>query len=237
MRLKTRTALVALTTILLPSLLAARAQGIWGNSPTGGGVFGFVANGSDGSGGAVTFTPLHDFSFSSITIWLSGYTGRDMYGNLNQSFYAGIYSDGSTVLPDYTNSQPGSLVANLDVPAPNDGSVGAFTFANLSPAAVLQANTKYWLFIYEKTSGSFNYLNYPQWIGGDSPVGDAIYNGSYSFAHHSFYSSLATPAFTINAVPEPGTKTVFALALLAWQAGKLCKLRKIHKRIPAAGKK
>jgi hypothetical protein len=215
MNLRAQAVFVALVAMLLCPHLAAQAQGRFGNSPTGGGVFGFVANGGDGSGGAVTFTPLQDFRFSSITIWVANYTGRDMYGNLNQSFYAGVYSDGSTILPGYTNNQPGALVADLGVPNPNNGSLADFTFINLSPGAILQANTKYWLFIYEKTSGSFNWGDYPLWIGGGSPVGDAVYNGSYSFAHHSFSSSLATPAFTINAVPEPGTNAIFALGLLA----------------------
>ena len=237
MKLKTQATIVALAAILLPYHSAARAQAFWGNSPTGGGVFGFIANGGEGSGAAVTFTPQQDFSFSSITLWLTGYTGRDMYGNLNQSFYASIYSDGSTILPGFTNNQPGSLVASLGVPDPNDGSLGAFTFANLSPSTVLQADTKYWLFIYEKTSGSFNYPDYPQWVGGDTPAGDAIYNGAYSFAHHSFSGSLATPAFTINAAPEPETNAIIALALLAWGAFRLQKFRKLRALTPALRRK
>jgi len=200
-----------LATILLATI--SEAQGVvFGNSPTGGGVFNFTADGGIAGGGAVAFTPTQNLSFSGITVWLTGYTGRDMYGNLNQSLYAGIY-DNYSPFPGSPN-QPAQEIASLSAPAPNDGSLGSFTFANLSPTTTLQANTQYWLFIYENTSGSFNYYDYPQWVGGDSPIGNAIYDGSESFFDFSFSPSSETPAFAINAVPEPGTTSMMSLSFL-----------------------
>ena len=219
MKNKTRASFLALATFLLSLFTVSRAQGvIFGNTPTGSGVFDFVANGGFATGGAVAFTPSENFSFSSITVWLTGYTGLDMYGNQNQSFYAGVFTDQLTVQAGYTNDQPGSLLANLSTPSPNDGSLAAFAFGNLSPKTMLQAGTKYWLFIYENTSGSYNYYNYPQWVGGTEPVGNATFNGSASFGAFSFTSSTSTPAFTINVVPEPGMFTLLSLGLLAWGA-------------------
>lgn len=213
---KTLAGLVALTALSLALLMGARAQGVFGNAPVGGVAFDFIANGGFAGGGAVAFTPLHDFSVSSVKIWLTGYTGLDMYGNTNQSFYAGIYTDQPAVDPGYDDDQPGLLLASLNVPPPNDGSLAPFDFLNPSSATVLQANTKYWIFIYESTSGSFNYDSYPQWVAGDTPVGDAIYNGSQSFWAFDFSPSSATPAFAINAVPEPGPLWILSGGLLIW---------------------
>jgi hypothetical protein len=194
----------------------SEAQGpIFGNSPTGGNAFPLAAeSGANGTGGAVAFTPTEDFSFNSITLWLSGYTGLDIYGHLDQSFYAGIWTDGST----YSGGslQPLIEIDPLEAPAPNDGSLAPFAFVNSSPSTVLHAGTEYWLFVYENTGG--NAAVGSEWIGGDNPAGNAIYDGSESFAFPvGFTSSSATPAFMINALvstPEPGTVAFASLSLL-----------------------
>lgn len=210
--------LVALGAVFLNLSREAGAQGIFGNSPMEGTAFSFVSGGGGvAGGGAVAFTPMRDFSFSSITLWLTGYTGLDMYGNMTQSFYAFITDDYARQTGDNTyQHQPGSeTVASLSVPAPNDGATAAFTFANLSPTAVLHADTTYWLFIYESTGGVPNWGHVPEWVSGDAPAGDAVYNGASSFYAGMFASSYATPAFTITAVPEPGVTTILVLGLLA----------------------
>jgi hypothetical protein len=228
MKLKGWTIVVALTALLL-NPFAGTAMANFGNTPLGGAAFDFIANGGLASGGAVAFTPQQDFSFTSITAWMTGYTGLDMYGNQNQGFYAGIYSDQLTVEAGYTSDQPGMLLANLSSPAPNDGSLAPFEFVNLSPDLVLHADTKYWLFIYEKTSGSFNYDAYPQWVEGDSPIGKATYNGSQNFWAYDFSSSSATPAFAINAVPEPGAVWMFGGGLLIWGAFQVLKIHRLRR--------
>jgi len=220
MKLKCLAVLAALAVFLL-NPIGGTAEAVFGNSPVGGTAFDFIANGGIAGGGAVAFTPKQNFSFTSITVWLTGYTGLDMYGTKNQGFYAGIYTDQLTTGPGYTNDQPGMLLTSLNCPAPNDGSSAPFEFINLSSDLVLQADTKYWLFIYERTSGSFNYDSYPQWIEGDSPTGSAVFNGDQSFWAYGFSSSSATPAFAINAVPEPGPLSLLTVALLIWGTSQL----------------
>jgi hypothetical protein len=214
-QLKTLAKVTALTASFLASLIGARSQGTFGNSPVAGTAFDFVADGGIAGGGAVAFTPSSDFPIASITVWLTGYTGLDMYGNANQSFYAGIYANQPPVDPGAGDDQPGSLLASLNVPPPNDGSPAAFDFLNTAPGLVFQANTQYWLFIYEKTSGSFNDDSYPQWVAGDTPAGAATYNGSESFWAFGFSPSSAIPAFRINAVPEPASPMILCAGLLA----------------------
>lgn len=219
--------LVGLIAVLLNPLVQGKAASLLGNSPIGGSAFNFVADGGLAGGGAVAFTPTRDFSFSSITVWLTGYTGLDMYGQKNQGFYAGIYADQPAVDTGYGSDQPGMLLANLSCPQPNNGSQAAFDFANLSPDLVLQANTKYWLFIYEKTAGSFNYDSCPQWVAGSSPTGDGVvYDGSQNFWAYDFSSTSATPAFSINnvnpvanavdPVPEPSSVWMLGIGMLIW---------------------
>lgn len=200
----------------------ATAQGVFGNAPTGGDAFAFIANGGSGSGGAVSFTPTQNLTFASVTVWLDGYTGLDMYGNQNQSFSAGIYADSVRQTgPTTFVHEPGANLLMLATPPPNDGTPAAFNFVNPSAASVFQAGTTYWLFIYELTGGSVNYYNYPQWVCGGAPAGEANYNGSLSFAQYAFSASSATPAFQFNAVPEPGAGTLLlagglALGWLGW---------------------
>ena len=205
---------VVVTLLLLVPGIRIPAQGTFGNSPVPGTAFDFVADGGIAGGGAVAFTPLSDFPIANITVWLTGYTGLDMYGNANQSFYAGIYADQPPVDPGAGDHQPGTLLASLNVPPPNDGSPAAFDFLNTAPGLVFQADTQYWLFIYEKTSGSFNYDAYPQWVAGDAPAGAATYNGSESFWAFGFSPSSVIPAFRINAVPEPASSWLLCAGLL-----------------------
>jgi hypothetical protein len=198
----------------------AKADVVFGNSLTGEAAFQFAADGGIAGGGAVEFTPLEDVTFGSITVWLSGYTGLDMYGRKNQSFYAGVWIDGH--YPGSGNSQPVQQIASLQAPSPNDGTAAAFTFINSSGSTVLSANTSYWLFIYESTSGSFNAGSVPQWLTGGPVSGKAVCNGSASFWNHSFTPSSTIPAFAFNSVPEPGPCALLALSLLLGWASTTC---------------
>ncbi len=215
---------LVLTVFLLNAELKAQPV-LFGNSPTDTetGFTMYAQSAANGSGGAVAFTPLQDLTFSSVTVWFTGYTGLDLYGRMNQSFYAGIYTDNSGYpgSPRFGTaaSQPFQQVLSLSVPAPNDGSLAAFDFANTSPNITLHANTTYWLFIYENTGGSLNINNPPHWVAGNDFTGNAIYNGSDSFAFPvGFTPSSVTPAFAINGVPEPGVYALIVLSVLCFFA-------------------
>lgn len=204
MNVKSNLQVLFLTASLCAISFFARGQSLLGNSPTDGAAFNFVGNGAIAGGGAIAFSPLYNCTFSSITLWLSGYTGLDNQGRTNQSFYATINQD--TVYQTGPNTylhQPGATVLTLDVPPPNNGSPAGFSFVNPDPAIVLSANITYWLFIYESTSGSYNYNDYPVWSLGSTPAGDAIYGGSETFYDFQFSPSSVVPAFDIISVPEP----------------------------------
>ncbi len=204
---------------------------LFGNSPNDETGFTMYAqSAANGSGGAVAFTPLQDLTFGSITVWLTGYTGLDLYGQMNQSFYAGIYTDNSEYLgsPGFgtAENQPFQQILSLNVPSPNDGSLAGFNFSNPFPEITLHADTTYWLFIYENTGGSLNINNPPHWVGGGDFAGNAVYNGSDSFAFPvGFTPSSVIPAFAINPVPEPGVTALIAVSFLCFCAWR-CQWRK-----------
>jgi hypothetical protein len=186
-----------ISTILMSTLFnsVSPAQGVLlGNSSNGGAGFVLASDSHVPFGGAIEFTPLQDFNLASITVWLVGYTGLDLSGQPN-SIYAEIFSDG-TAYPGSLHT-PGTLIAFLDIPPPNDGSLAPFTL-NLPPI-ILSVNTPYWLLLY--AGGAEANIG---WVGGDNPVGNAIYNGSENFYAYGFYPSSITPAFRLNAAPEPG---------------------------------
>jgi len=210
----TRFAKIFLTmlAVILPATMSEAQSVLFGNSPAGGTGFSVSAQSPpNATGGAVAFTPSEDMSFSSITVWLSGYNGLDVFGNLNQSFYAGIWTDAAPA-PGGVD-QPQADIDPLSVPPPNDGSLAAFTFDNLSPSTILSANTEYWLVIYENTGGSIAVGS--TWVGGNVPVGNATYDGSDRFSFPAgFTSSSIIPAFEINAAPEPGAIAFDTLSIL-----------------------
>jgi hypothetical protein len=192
-----------LTAILLSAGLDARAINIISTFPAGGGDGFYAGTDSPGNywGGAVAFTPQQNYTLTSATVGLSGYDGS--YGQLAS---LGIFSDISepynTSMPD----QPGGLLASGTV-APNDGSQANFT-VDFSGGMTLLANTTYWLFVQDASPNGWQFINGFNWVGGGSPTGDAVYNGSELFAASGFVPSSATPAFSIDetfaSVPDAG---------------------------------
>lgn len=215
-----RLALLAVTTAAIATVLTARADSpVFGNSPDGDNGFALsVYNGMSLSGGAVEFTPTADISLSSVTLWLSGYTGQ--YG---QSIYANIWSSSSA-------QQPYAPYLSLGTTAHNNGSLAAFTFSSLSAnpyndpsgTTVLDANTAYWLVVTAGGSAG-DYMAGANWVGGNTPGGSAIFNGadSYNVYGASFSPGATLPAFTLNdssfvfqEVPEPGSFSLIAIPAL-----------------------
>ncbi len=205
--------------LLLLSGLSTKADGsAFGNSPNNGDGFSLVAyNGLSMSGGAVEFTPTQNIDLSSVTVWLSGYTG--LYG---QSIYASIWDNGG--------STPYAPIMSFSSPTHNDGSLAAFTFSNPainlyndpSHSTILSANTEYWLIV---TAGGQNgTISGASWVSGGTPSGDAIFDAAdtYNVYSGSFAASSTVPAFYINnpnssfinPVPEPSSFALFSIPLL-----------------------
>jgi hypothetical protein len=202
--------------LLFVTALTVKADSpVFGNSLGGAGAFSLSFANGNTWGGAVLFTPTEDISLSSVTLWLSGYNGRN---GITPS--VGIY-DGFE-LPN-SMFEMGGEVVSLNAPAPNNGVTGGFTFSDSSPT-VLKANQDYWLFAYGLwDSSSPNFAGAASyWEAGGTPTGNAIFDQADYFNNGGLSQSGLTPAFsinsdspgTINAVPEPGTMTLLTIPLL-----------------------
>lgn len=214
------------------SFIAKADMSLFGNSLSGSDGFNISAyNGQSLSGGAIEFTPLQNMNLSSVTLWLSGYTG--VYG---QSIYANIWlSSGANV--------PYAPYIGLGTTAHNDGSLAAFTFSSLSAnpyydpsgSMVLSANTSYWLVVTAQ-GRSGNYISGANWVGGTTPTGVAVLNGadSYNVSGSSYTASATLPAFSINGpsslfiqeVPEPSTVALMIIPAALGIGRKLYQNRK-----------
>lgn len=197
--------------MLLATCLMTKADvPVFGNFPNGSSGFDIVAyNTSMNIGAAVEFTPLEDIDVSSVTIWLSGYSG--IYG---QTMYASICSNNPHNTFGTAANGPGGALLTLTSAAPNDGSLAAFTF---SGSAILSANTSYWLVLDSEETQIAPAPAQADWVGGGAPTGDAIYDGSVVYSYlpsPSINTSSIVPAFTINAVPEPGVAALMSIPLI-----------------------
>ncbi|MGH7950331.1 MAG: hypothetical protein ACREFE_00195 [Limisphaerales bacterium] len=187
------TAFVILTMFLPLAPIAIRADVLFGNAPDGSYGYGIYSSYPDPyvSGAAVSFTPLQNFDFSSVTLFLSNYT---------QPF--------GLQLLEGTNLDALGAIGFFSGPPPNDGSPGEFTFnlgADRTPGMLtLDTKDTYWLFAY----GNYTSSGTIEWVGGMVPTGNATYNGTALYEGNpsgSFLPNLNanSPAFSINSVPEP----------------------------------
>lgn len=217
---------------LLIASLSTKAEGpVFGNSPGSGTGFSIVTyNGLSMSGGAVEFTPTENIDLSSVSIWLSGYTG-------NQTIDASIWSCNpagtSSYNPGTASLFPWAPIITLDSAAHNNGSLAEFTFSDSSQNSILSANTEYWLVV-TSSAHPGNNVNVASWVGGGTPSGDSIFDGadSYNVYGGSFDSSSVISAFCINSnsgsmvpVPEPGSLTLMSIPLL-FAMGRLLYIRR-----------
>lgn len=193
---------IALVMLLATCLMTKADVPVFGNTPNGSSGFDIVAyNTSMNIGAAVEFTPLEAIDLSSVTVWLSGYNG--IYG---QTMYASICSNNSNA--------PGGALLTLTSAAPNDGSLAAFTF---SGSLTLSANTPYWLVLDSEETQIAPAPAQASWVGGGTPSGEATYDGSVVYNYlpsPSINTSSIIPAFTINAVPEPGVAALINIPLI-----------------------
>lgn len=195
----------------------ARADALLAAQPNGGSGFSISA-GYYSTWGSVGFTPSQNYNFTSVTLWLTGFDGSD-----DSQPVLSLWSNNS--FPGST-SQPGTKLLDFATPTPNDGSLSAFSF-DASISYNLQANTTYWLVLSESGPHAYPFSGTCNWVGGATPSGNAVYNGSKILYNGSgFQSWPMTPAFSIgsanslgqvNPVPEPSTLmlgTLMAMLLI-----------------------
>ncbi len=197
--------------------LSAKADSpVFGNSLGNGSAFSLSFASGNTWGGAVLFTPTHNISLSSVTLWLSGYNGQN---GITPS--VGIYN--SYQLPNNL-FELGSEVVSLSAPVANNGLTGAFTFSD-SSTTVLKASQNYWLFAYglwDSSAPNFaGAADYWQ-AGSGTPTGSAIFDQTDYFNNGGLSQAYVIPAFsindpspaTINPVPEPGTMALLTIPVL-----------------------
>ena len=189
------------------------------------------ALGGAGSGGSVEiiqvpyfqsetvfFTPLNDILLSSITLNLSEYTGiahSRWNANLELPYQISVEIDDASYAQINWNQSsyiPTTRLSLLANPDPNDGSPVDFTF-NCSSGLSLQANTTYALQV-SVASPDPAYPAYLWWDAGGNPTGSSLYNGSLINQQGAWQTTSSTPAFSINAVPEPGVLATTAMSFL-----------------------
>jgi hypothetical protein len=175
------------------------------------------------SGGAVSFTPEANIDLTSVSLWLSGYTGQ--YGqSIDVSLWDSNPANTGFANTGNAGSFPWSPVITLQSAAANNGSLGEFTF-DASSSMVLSANTEYWLVV---TAGGHagNNMTGASWIEGGTLAGNATYDGaeSYNVYGGAFDTSSALPSFSINtdtdsltavtAAPEPSSMALMIIPFL-----------------------
>lgn len=207
--------LAILIAFLLAVSFETRGNMICGSLPNGDSPYTISTEAGNTFGTAVEFTPLVNVSFSSITLWISGYTGQD-----GSSLSLCLMSDGSSYgLP------AGPLITIASGTSAANG--GADADLSFDLAGHLCADTPYWLFLYLAVPGGgfgpdmgkFNC----NWDSGGTPFGNVDIDGSEAFANFFSPSSFqpTTPAFAIVSVPEPASTfwlLIFAAAsCLLWR--------------------
>jgi hypothetical protein len=205
---------------------------VFGNSPSGGsgGLSSGYINPTESYWCAIGFTPQENIDLSSVSIWLSAFNGQNVGVSIalngdNPEFNAG---GTATNFPEY-----GYL--DFSSPAPNDGSLAAFTFTNPttgnplvnpSGSTVLLADTEYWLVVVD--TGNPGVGTAVSWVAGETPAGEAMYDGSATDSGEQLAWNTASglPAFSINTVPEPGSAALVVIPLLLGAGHRLFKARK-----------
>jgi hypothetical protein len=200
-----RTLLILAAVLLVPVM--ARSQSLFGNTPVTSATPFDIESGApynESEGFAVAFTPSVDFTISSITLCLSNYT---------QSFAVQLWEQEPA--PYYYD-----VICQLGGPPPNDGSQDEFTYTTLTlftdvPTPVtLDAGQNYYLVAY---SAEDQTSTEPiDWVGGTTPSGDAVFDGTYSVYEGILGPNAVTsnsPAFSLNPVPEPSAISLGLLAI------------------------
>ncbi len=192
---------------------SSKANQVFGSLPSGNGGYGISTEGGNTFGVAVQFTTQQAVDFSSVTLWVSGYTGLD-----GSSLQLSLLQDTSSM--GYSCSGPGNIISTATTAA-NSGADAAFNF---SLSGQLQADTTYWLFLYLEVPGGGIGSDYGRfncsWDRGGSSTGNITVNGSEDFADGFDSSSFDSdsPAFAFSAVPDlvsTGSAMAVSLGCLA----------------------
>lgn len=196
-QMKMKVAILVVAALVAVASFSAKAQVLFGNTPTGtygGDLFFFPPNFIDGE--VFGFTANQNFTISSMTMTLSNYTS-----SINLILFEGNLGGGF-------GPQGLQPLANFAGAAPNDGSAANFTFGLFTQGAgtpiasvTLLANDNYWIAATSTQSSSVH------WMLGTTPMGDATYLNTYLWNGQTANTAFPEPVpfFTLNAVPEPST--------------------------------
>jgi hypothetical protein len=226
-----KTSVLYFVTLFAVSCLTAKSEvPVFGNCSGGTGSAYSIGASSSGEtfGAAVGFTPDANMSLSSVTLWLNGFTGQN-----GQTYSAEICEN---VDPFSQGNQPGEVIATLNTPAANNGSTKAFKFTDASGSLTLDAGQEYWLAIFGVVPSPQAGFVSSEWVQGADPIGSAVYDGAEGYSGGMFYTSSATPAFSLNSsdpsaisiapVPEPSSVTLMIIPALLGAGRKFYTWRK-----------
>jgi len=119
----------------------------------------------------VAFTPSHDMSFDSVSLWLGNYGVQEFYGNLAMQVQVSLYGSGvSEAYSPVILSKPFFDTTEFD-------------FSNPSGPAMLQANHEYYLELWVSSTGYGDAMAEEEitWAAGGPLNGDASYDGAYTY--------------------------------------------------------
>lgn len=170
-------------------------------------------------GVAEMFTPQQNFSFSSLTLYVTGYYDT-LHPNNSSSLNLELSYDQNYEDPSYPFHEPDQF-SFAGASSTISYSTGPYYDFNLS--ASLQAGVPYWIFLYLGSPDATGPGVGCSWGGIPDIVGIQasspqiiLIDGGEPFADGFIPNDFSQIGqdFTLNVVPEPGTNTIFLIGSL-----------------------